>query len=83
MSAGPQVAGHVAAALDRVGSVWTAFRQAVHYASLHSGLPAVVVASLALVAGYRLLRRTIRFAVQLTIAMTIVLAATYFGWLSF
>jgi hypothetical protein len=61
----------------------SAFGHAVHYASRHTGVPAVVVASIALVAGYRLLRRTVRFAVQLTIAMTIVLVAVYFGWLTF
>jgi hypothetical protein len=78
-----QVAAHAAGALARAGFLMTAFRHAVHYASIHTGVPAVILASVALVAGYRLLRRTMRFAVQLTIAMTIVLTATYFGWLSF
>ncbi|HSQ65485.1 MAG TPA: hypothetical protein VLM85_19835 [Polyangiaceae bacterium] len=74
---------HATGAVARAGFMLTAFRHAVHYASVHTGVPAVVVASVALVAGYHLLRRTVRFAVQLTIAMTIVLLATYFGWLSF
>lgn len=84
LPAGPQeLTAHAAGAMARAGFALTAFRHAVHYASIHTGVPAVVVASVALVAGYRLLRRTVRFAVQLTIAMTIVLLATYFGWLSF
>ncbi len=70
-------------ALARGRFVLDAFRHAVHYASVHTGVPAVILASVALVVGYRAFRRTMRFAVQLTIAMTIVLAATYFGWLSF
>lgn len=61
----------------------SSMKAAVGFASVHTGVPAVVVAATALVVSYRLFRRALRFAVEMTIAMTIVLVATKMGWLTF
>lgn len=58
-------------------------KTAVGFASAHTGVPAVVVASTALVVSWRMFRRALRLAVEMTIAMTIVLFATKMGWISF
>lgn len=60
-----------------------AFRVSVRYAADHTGVPAVVVASVALVVSWRMFKRTLRFAVELAIAMTLVITATELGWLRF
>jgi hypothetical protein len=51
-----------------------AAKAALHYASVHTGLPALVVAAIALVVGYKILKRTARFAVEVTV-ITLALAA--------
>lgn len=61
----------------------SAFRMSVRYAAEHTGVPAVVVASVALVVSWRMFKRTLRFAVELAIAMTVVITATELGWLRF
>ncbi len=58
-------------------------KTAVGFASTHTGLPAVVVASTALVVSWRMFRRALRLAVEMTIAMTVVLVATKLGWINF
>ncbi len=60
-----------------------AFRVSVRYAADHTGIPAVAVASVALVVSWRMFKRTLRFAVELAIAMTVVITATELGWLRF
>ncbi|CAN5326151.1 hypothetical protein BH09MYX1_BH09MYX1_41390 [soil metagenome] len=68
---------------NELAASFSAFRMAVRYSSDHSGVPAVVVASVALVASWRMFKRTLRFAVELAIAMTVVITATELGWLRF
>ena len=67
-----------------VGHVASApVKTAVAYASQHTGVPAVVVAAMALVVSYRMFRRALRLAVELTLALTVVLVATKLGWIAF
>ncbi|MBX3230029.1 MAG: hypothetical protein KIT84_25655 [Labilithrix sp.] len=47
----------------------------------HTGLPALVVAALAIALGYKLLKRSARFAVEVTIITLALAAATELGWL--
>jgi hypothetical protein len=49
----------------------------------HSGIPAVLVAALALVVAFRLARRAVHLAVEIALALALVLAATRAGWLRF
>lgn len=77
----PERALSLGGSIVHVGA--SAFGVAVRYASVHTGVPAVVVAATALVVSYRVFKRTLKFAVQLALALTLVLAATELGWLRF
>ena len=56
-------------------------KAAIHYVSVHTGLPALVVAAIAIVVGYKILKRTGRFAVEVTAVTLALVAATELGWL--
>lgn len=64
-------------------SATQALKTAVTFAALHTGVPTVVVAAGALVVSYRFFKRAVRVAIEMTIAMTIVLIATKMGWIGF
>jgi hypothetical protein len=53
-----------------LGAAKAAFR----YVSVHTGLPALVVAAIAVVVGYKILKRTARFAIEVTV-ISLALAA--------
>jgi hypothetical protein len=59
-------------AMAKVGLRWL---------SLHTGLPALVVAAILIVVGYRLLKKTARFAVEVALVAAFLVAATSAGWL--
>lgn len=61
------------------GGAWS--RAAVRFLSQYSGLPAILVAALLLVVGWRLLRKTLRFFVELAIVTALLFAATRLGWI--
>jgi hypothetical protein len=62
-------------------SLLAATKGLVRWLSLHTGLPAVVVAAAVLVVGFRLMKRTARFAVEV-VAVAIALAvASKLGWI--
>jgi hypothetical protein len=56
-------------------------RAALHWASEHTGLPAVLLAAIALVASRHLFKQTVRFAVEVALALGLLLAATRLGWI--
>jgi len=49
----------------------------------HSGVPAVLVAAIALVVAFRLARRAAHLTLEIALALALVLAATRAGWLRF
>jgi hypothetical protein len=53
----------------------------VRYASSHTGLPAILVAGVLVWAGYRILRRTLRWALEIAVVSIALAAATRFGWI--
>jgi hypothetical protein len=57
-------------------------RAALRWASHHSGLPMVLVAAIAVVLSWRLIKRTLRLAVEVLIALVCLVAATRMGWLT-
>jgi len=57
-------------------------RTMLHWASERTGLPTVVVAAVVLVTAVRTFRRSFRFAVELTLAVVLLMAATRFGWIA-
>ncbi|MBS2013528.1 MAG: hypothetical protein JST00_11600 [Deltaproteobacteria bacterium] len=56
-------------------------RVAVRWLSHHTGLPALVVAAILVVVGYRLLKKTARFALEVAVVAAALVAATSAGWL--
>jgi hypothetical protein len=59
------------------GSLRALLRLAAH----HTGLPVVVVAAIALVFSWRVLRRGARFALEVAVAVALLTAATRLGWI--
>lgn len=57
--------------------------QALATASRHTGVPALVVAAAAVVLGYRVLKRSARFAVEVAVVVAVLAGASYAGWLRF
>jgi len=58
-----------------------AVRLAVRWLSLHTGVPALVVGALLLVLGYRILKKSARFMVEVALVAVLLVAATHAGWL--
>jgi len=56
-------------------------RFAVRWLSLHTGLPALVVAAVLVVVGYRILKKSARFAVEVALVAAFLVAATSAGWI--
>ncbi|HZU81439.1 MAG TPA: hypothetical protein VE987_00910 [Polyangiaceae bacterium] len=56
-------------------------RVALRWAEQHTGLPAVVIAAITLVASLRVFKRTLRFAVEVAVATALLLLATELGLL--
>jgi hypothetical protein len=59
-----------------------ALRDALHWASERTGLPVIVIAAAVLVTSWRLFKRSLRLAVEVVLAVAVLLAATRFGWIA-
>jgi hypothetical protein len=62
-------------------SIEGALRFAVRWLAAHTGVPALVVAALLIVLGYRLLKKSARFLVEVALVAALLIAATHAGWL--
>jgi hypothetical protein len=62
-------------------SMENAVRFAVRWVSLHTGAPALVVAALLVVVGYRILKKSARFLLEVALVVVLLVAATHAGWL--
>lgn len=60
-----------------LGHLGAALRWGSHY----TGLPVILVAAIALVVSWRVFRRSLRFVVEVTIAVALLLVATHIGWI--
>jgi hypothetical protein len=56
-------------------------RVALRWASEHTGLPAVLLAAIALAASRHLFKQTVRFVVEVALALGLLLVATRLGWI--
>ena len=65
-----------------LGALGHAVRAALRWGSVHSGLPVVVVAAVAVVVSWRLAKRTARLALEVTVVTAALLAATRLGWIA-
>ena len=55
-------------------------RFALRWCAHHTGVPVIIVAAIALVISVRLAKRWARFAVEVAVALGILLVATRLGW---
>lgn len=56
-------------------------RAALHWLSVHTGVPALLVAAVLVVVGYRILKRSARFVVEVAVVAALLVAATELGWI--
>jgi hypothetical protein len=56
-------------------------RFVLRWLSLHTGLPALVVAAVLVVVGYRILKKSARFAVEVALVAALLVAAMNAGWI--
>jgi hypothetical protein len=56
-------------------------RLAVRWLSLHTGVPTLLVAAVLVVVGYRVLKKSARFAVEVALVAALLVAATSAGWI--
>lgn len=61
--------------------VGSASRTIVRVLSQHSGVPALLVAAVLLVVAWRLVRKTLRFAVEVAMVTAALVLATQLGWI--
>ena len=73
----------VQAVLHLVLARWLVVKHAVMWVSRHTGVPAVVVAAIAIVLGWRLWRRSARFVLEVGVVLALLLFLTKIGLLKF
>jgi hypothetical protein len=57
-------------------------RAALRWGSQHTGLPVILLAAIALVASWRAFRRSLRFVVEVVVAVALLVFATRIGWIT-
>jgi len=57
-------------------------RAGLRWAAHHTGLPLILVSAIALVISWRLLRRGARLAVEVALALGLLVVATRLGWVT-
>ncbi len=62
-------------------AIESAARFALRWLSSHTGVPALVVAALLVVVGYRILKKSARLLVEVALVTALLVAATHAGWL--
>jgi hypothetical protein len=60
---------------------WVYARHGLDWLSAHTGLPATLLAGIALVLSWRLAKRSARLVVEVTVATTVIAIATHLGFL--
>ena len=77
----PLIARLVQAGSQALHGGTASLSKGLHVVSQHTGLPVVVVAAAALVVSFRLARRGARLAMEMTVALGLVLVASKLGWI--
>lgn len=63
------------------GSDPATWKTVVRLLSEHSGVPALLVAAVLVVVGFRLLKRSVRFFAEVALVTAALFAATQLGWI--
>lgn len=75
--------GWVARWLPHVGPTMArGLRAALRWGAHHTGLPVMLLAAICLVLSWRILKQTMRLAVEVVIALALLVVATRLGWLT-
>jgi len=73
--------GALFSTLSRAAGIGSVARTFVRFLAHHSGLPVLVVAAVLVVVGYRILKRTARFALEVALICAVLLTASELGWI--
>lgn len=57
-------------------------RAALRWGSQHTGLPVILLAAIALVVSWRAFKRSLRFVVEVLVAVAALVFATRLGWIT-
>jgi hypothetical protein len=69
--------------VPRLGPAATSsLRVIVRWGAHHTGLPVILVAAVLVALSWRIIKRTLRVAVEVVIALALLVAATRLGWLT-
>jgi hypothetical protein len=71
------------AALHIAFTRWLVVKHGLMWVSRHTGIPAVVLAAIAIVLGWRLWRRSARFALEVGVVLAVLLLLSKIGLLKF
>jgi len=74
--------GAFLSSISRAAGAGSVCRAGLRYLSHYTGLPALLIAGVLVVVGYRILKRTARFALEVAVICGLLVAATELGWLS-
>jgi hypothetical protein len=56
-------------------------RAALRWGSMHTGLPVILLAAIAVVVSWRAFKRSLRFVIEVIVAVALLAFATRFGWI--
>ncbi len=73
----------IATASTCVSSCVDAFARAAAWAEEHTGVPAIVVAAVALLVGFRVFKRSLRFALEVAVVVGLLGLVSALGWVRF
>lgn len=56
-------------------------RTGIRWLATHTGVPAIIVAAVLVAIGYRVVKRTVRFAIEAAVVVALFVVASRLGWL--
>jgi hypothetical protein len=78
---GPIQIHRLVSSLPAMGGNWSSLvRVWLRWCAVHTGVPVILVAAVSLVVSLRLARRWARFAVEVALALGVLIVASRFGW---
>jgi hypothetical protein len=63
-------------------AIGSSMKMALQWGSQHTGLPVILVAAIALVVSWRAFKRSLRFVIEVVVAVAALAVATRLGWIT-
>jgi hypothetical protein len=57
-------------------------RAGLAWVSSHTGVPVIIVAAIAIVISWRIFKKSVRLAIEVALALALLLVGTKLGWIS-